>query len=68
MASALTLCRPAVGMRNISFDGHTLLVMAPVNDEYVGADLLQGRPMHPDTLGEMLFYIKPGTTVVDAGW
>jgi predicted methyltransferase len=42
-------------------------VLAPRNDEYVGATVLRGTPFGPDTLGSMLEFVRPGTTVVDAG-
>jgi threonine dehydrogenase-like Zn-dependent dehydrogenase len=56
-------------MRNVSFKGHNLTVLALKNDEYVGKEVLySGKPFAPNTLAYMMDYIRPGSTVVDAGW
>lgn len=56
-------------MRSATILNMTLSVLAPTNDEYVGADILTtGRPFGADTLPKMLMHIKPGSYVVDAGW
>ncbi|KIY95314.1 hypothetical protein MNEG_12648, partial [Monoraphidium neglectum] len=55
-------------MRNVSFKGHNLTVLALKNDEYVGKEVLySGKPFAPNTLAYMMDYIRPGSTVVDAG-
>jgi hypothetical protein len=60
--------RAAVAARNASFKGLSVTVLAPRNDEYVGASILAtGGPFAPETLGSMLEFVRPGATVVDAG-
>ncbi|KAF8062713.1 hypothetical protein HT031_004043 [Scenedesmus sp. PABB004] len=57
-----------VKSRAIDFKGHTLTVVAMSNDEYVGAHILaQGTPFQAELLGQLMDFISPGSTVVDAG-
>lgn len=61
--------RAPVAARNVSFAGLDTTILALLNDEYVGAEILAtGQPFDKETLKMMLGYIRPGTTVVDAGW
>jgi len=60
---------PQVAARNVSFGGHQLTVMALNQDEIVGHTVLStGAPYEQQTLAFMLEFVKPGSTVVDAGW
>jgi hypothetical protein len=53
----------------VSFKGYQLTVLALQNDEIVGKGILEsGSPFEADTLAYMMDFIKPGSTVVDAGW
>ncbi|KAI8473781.1 MAG: S-adenosyl-L-methionine-dependent methyltransferase [Monoraphidium minutum] len=66
-AGPLPLTR-GVAARNVTFGGHTLLLLAPTNDEHVGPPILEtGQPFQPDILGFMMDAIAPGSVVVDAG-
>jgi hypothetical protein len=59
----------AVAARNATLNGVTLMLLAATNDEYVGSSILHnGGPFGSETLSMFLQHIKPGTTVVDAGW
>jgi hypothetical protein len=54
--------------RLVTLDGRQRLVLVLKNDEFVGRSVLDNKQiLAEDTLRTMLTYIRPGSTVVEAG-
>lgn len=51
----------------ISFEGISLIIFSPSNDEYVGKSIQSGNVFEPQKLSKMLNAITPGTNVLDIG-